>query len=142
MITLDSIHKSFGSNHVLRGVSLSIERGEVVCIIGPSGSGKSTLLRCINYLEQPEEGRITIDGQNAYRDVVNGKIKNYPMKQITATREKIGMVFQQFNLFPHLSVLQNIVEAPIRVKHVKKAEAEHQAWTLLGQVGLAEKANQ
>lgn len=142
MITLDSIHKSFGANHVLRGVSLSIERGEVVCIIGPSGSGKSTLLRCINYLEQPEEGRITIDGQNAYRDVVNGKIKNYPMKQIAATREKIGMVFQQFNLFPHLTALQNIVEAPIRVKHVKKSEAEQQARSLLAQVGLAEKANQ
>jgi ABC-type polar amino acid transport system ATPase subunit len=142
MITLDSIHKSFGANHVLRGVSLSVERGEVVCIIGPSGSGKSTLLRCINYLEQPEAGSITIDGQNAYRDVVNGKIKNYPMKQIAATREKIGMVFQQFNLFPHLSVMQNIVEAPIRVKKVKKAEAERKAWVLLGQVGLAEKASQ
>jgi len=142
MITLDALHKSFGANHVLRGVSLSVERGEVVCIIGPSGSGKSTLLRCINYLEQPEEGRITIDGQNAYRDVVNGKIKNYPMKQIAATREKIGMVFQQFNLFPHLSALQNIVEAPIRVKHVKKSVAEQQARSLLAQVGLAEKATQ
>jgi len=142
MITLDALHKSFGANHVLRGVSLSVERGEVVCIIGPSGSGKSTLLRCINYLEQPEEGRITIDGQNAYRDVVNGKIKNYPMKQIAATREKIGMVFQQFNLFPHLTALQNIVEAPIRVKHVKKSVAEQQARSLLAQVGLAEKATQ
>ena len=141
MITLDALHKSFGANHVLRGVSLSVERGEVVCIIGPSGSGKSTLLRCINYLEQPEEGRITIDGQNAYRDVVNGKIKNYPMKQIAATREKIGMVFQQFNLFPHLTALQNIVEAPIRVKHVKKSVAEQQARSLLAQVGLAEKAD-
>ena len=142
MITLDALHKSFGANHVLRGVSLSVERGEVVCIIGPSGSGKSTLLRCINYLEQPEEGRITIDGQNAYRDVVNGKIKNYPMKQIAATREKIGMVFQQFNLFPHLTALQNVVEAPIRVKHVKKPVAEQQARSLLAQVGLAEKATQ
>src|SRR6478735_4431747 len=142
MITLDALHKSFGANHVLRGVSLSVERGEVVCIIGPSGSGKSTLLRCINYLEQPEEGRITIDGQNAYRDVVNGTIKNYPMKQIAATREKIGMVFQQFNLFPHLTALQNIVEAPIRVKHVKKSVAEQQARSLLAQVGLAEKATQ
>jgi ABC-type polar amino acid transport system ATPase subunit len=142
MITLDALHKSFGDNHVLRGVSLSVERGEVVCIIGPSGSGKSTLLRCINYLEQPEQGRITIDGQNAYRDVVNGKIKNYPMKQIAATREKIGMVFQQFNLFPHLTALQNVVEAPIRVKHVKKPVAEQQARSLLAQVGLAEKATQ
>jgi polar amino acid transport system ATP-binding protein len=142
MIQLEAIHKSFGDLHVLRGVSLSIDRGEVVCIIGPSGSGKSTLLRCINYLEQPEDGRIVIDGRNAYRDVVNGKIKNYPMRQIAATREKIGMVFQQFNLFPHLTALQNIVEAPIRVKHVKKAEATHQAHLLLEQVGLSEKANQ
>jgi ABC-type polar amino acid transport system ATPase subunit len=142
MIQLEAIHKSFGDLHVLRGVSLSIDRGEVVCIIGPSGSGKSTLLRCINYLEQPEDGRITIDGQNAYRDVVNGKIKNFSTKQIAATREKIGMVFQQFNLFPHLTALQNVMEAPIRVKHVKKAEAERQARSLLTQVGLAEKADQ
>ncbi|HET8523140.1 MAG TPA: amino acid ABC transporter ATP-binding protein [Thermomicrobiales bacterium] len=142
MIQLEGIHKSFGDTHVLRGVSLSIERGEVVCIIGPSGSGKSTLLRCINYLEQPEQGRITIDGENAYRDVVNGKIKNYPMKRIVAVREKIGMVFQQFNLFPHLTALQNIIEAPIRVKHLKKIEAERKARSLLAQVGLAEKADQ
>ncbi len=142
MIQLDGIHKSFEHNHVLRGVSLSIDRGEVVCIIGPSGSGKSTLLRCINYLEQPEEGRITIDGKNVYRDVTNGKIKNYPMKQIAATREKIGMVFQQFNLFPHLTALQNVMEAPIHVKHLKKAEAEQKARSLLAQVGLAEKAEQ
>ena len=139
MIQLDAIHKSFGDNHVLRGVSLSIDRGEVVCIIGPSGSGKSTLLRCINYLEQPEEGRITIDGQNAYRDVVNGKIKNYPMRRIAATREKIGMVFQQFNLFPHLTALQNIVEAPVRVKHIKRAVAEQKAGRCWAQVGLAER---
>lgn len=142
MIQLEAIQKSFGENHVLRGVSLSIDRGEVVCIIGPSGSGKSTLLRCINYLEEPEDGRITIDGQNAYRDVVNGKIKNYPMRQIAATRAKIGMVFQQFNLFPHLSVLQNIMEAPRQVKHVKRADAEQKARSLLAQVGLTEKADQ
>jgi len=142
MIQLEGIHKSFENNHVLRGVSLSIDRGEVVCIIGPSGSGKSTLLRCINYLEQPEDGRITIDGKNAYRDVSNGKIKNYPMRQIAATREKIGMVFQQFNLFPHLTALQNVMEAPIHVKHLKKAEAEQRARSLLAQVGLAEKAEQ
>jgi polar amino acid transport system ATP-binding protein len=142
MIQLEAIHKSFGENHVLRGVSLSIDRGEVVCIIGPSGSGKSTLLRCINYLEEPEDGRITIDGENVYRDVFNGKIKNYPMKQIAATRQKIGMVFQQFNLFPHLSVLQNIMEAPIQVRHLKKADAEQKARSLLAQVGLTEKADQ
>src|SRR5687768_6182152 len=142
MILLEGIHKSFGDNHVLRGVSLSIDRGEVVCIIGPSGSGKSTLLRCINYLEQPEKGAIKIDGKNAYRDIVHGKIKNYPMKQIAATRAKTGMVFQQFNLFPHLTALQNVMEAPRQVKHMKKAEAEQKARSLLAQVGLAEKAEQ
>ncbi len=141
MIHLEDIHKSFGNTHVLRGVSLSIDRGEVVCIIGPSGSGKSTLLRCINYLEQPEGGRITIDGQNAYRDLVNGKIKNYSTKQIAATRAKIGMVFQQFNLFPHLTALQNIMEAPRQVKRMRKADAELVARSLLAQVGLAEKAD-
>ncbi len=142
MIQLEGIHKSFGDLHVLRGVSLSIDRGEVVCIIGPSGSGKSTLLRCINYLEQPEKGRILIDGQNVYRDVVDGTVKNYPMRQITATRQKIGMVFQQFNLFPHFTALQNIMEAPVQVKGLKKAEAEQIARSLLEQVGLSEKADQ
>ena len=142
MIQLEAIHKSFGDLHVLRGVSLSIERGEVVCIIGPSGSGKSTLLRCINYLEQPEQGRIMIDGRNAYRDVVNGKVKNYSTRQIAATRQKIGMVFQQFNLFPHFTALQNVAEAPRQVKRLSKAEAEQRARSLLAQVGLAEKAGQ
>jgi ABC-type polar amino acid transport system ATPase subunit len=141
MIQLEAIHKSFGHTHVLRGITLSIDRGEVVCIIGPSGSGKSTLLRCINYLEQPEGGRIIIDGQNAYRELVNGKIKNYSARRIADTREKIGMVFQQFNLFPHLTVLQNIMEAPIQVKHMSKSEAEQKARSLLAQVGLAEKAD-
>ena len=141
MIQLEAIHKSFGHTHVLRGITLSIERGEVVCIIGPSGSGKSTLLRCINYLEQPEGGRIVIDGQNAYRDLVNGKIKNYSTSRIAATREKIGMVVQQFNLFPRLTVLQNIMEAPVQVKHMSKSEAEQKAQLLLAQVGLAEKAD-
>ncbi len=142
MIQLEGIHKSFGHNHVLRGVSLSIDRGEVVCIIGPSGSGKSTLLRCINYLEQPEQGRITIDGQNVYREITGGKVRNYSTKQIAATREKIGMVFQQFNLFPHLTALQNVMEAPRQVKRVPKDEAERKARSLLAQVGLAAKADQ
>ncbi len=92
MIRLEEIHKSFGHNHVLRGVSLSVQPGEVVCIIGPSGSGKSTLLRCINYLEVPERGRIFIDGEPAYRDEVNGHLKQHPMKRIVAVREKVGMV--------------------------------------------------
>ena len=92
-------------------------------------------------LEQPERGRITIDGQNAYRELVKGKIKNYPARRIAATREKIGMVFQQFNLFPHLTALQNIMKAPRQVKHMRKSEAEQKARSLLAQVGLAEKAD-
>ena len=142
MIRLEAIYKSFGATPVLKGVSLAVECGEVVCIIGPSGSGKSTLLRCINYLEQPERGRIIIDGENAYREEVNGHIKNYPMKRIVATRQKIGMVFQQFNLFPHLTALQNVMEAPVRVKRLTKADAERKARSQLAQVGLAEKADQ
>src|SRR4051794_6630517 len=116
MIRLEDIHKHFGANYVLKGVSLTVAQGEVVCIIGPSGSGKSTLLRCINYLEVPERGRIYIDGEIAYRDEVGGKLRPHPAKRVVAIREKVGMVFQQFNLFPHLTVLQNIVEAPIHVK--------------------------
>ena len=131
MIQLEAIHKSFGDTHVLRGITLSIDRGEVVCIIGPSGSGKSTLLRCINYLEQPEAGRITIDGQNAYRELVNGKIKNYPVRRIAATREKIGMVFQQFNLFPHMNAIENVCIAQKKVLGRPDDVAQEKAESLL-----------
>ena len=142
MIRLEDLHKSFDHNHVLKGVSLTVEQGEVVCIIGPSGSGKSTLLRCINYLEVPERGRIYIDGALAYRDEVDGRFKPHPARRIVAMREKVGMVFQQFNLFPHLTALQNIIEAPIHVKHLSRQEAEQRARRLLTQVGLGEKADQ
>lgn len=142
MIRLEDIHKSFDSNHVLRGVSLLIERGEVVCIIGPSGSGKSTLLRCINYLERPEKGRIYIDGKLAYRDEIDGQLKDRGMKHITAVRQKLGMVFQQFNLFPHMTALQNVIEAPVHVKHVKRSTAVEKARALMTQVGLADKVDQ
>ncbi|HZS86348.1 MAG TPA: amino acid ABC transporter ATP-binding protein [Chloroflexota bacterium] len=142
MIRLEEIHKSFGHNHVLRGVSLSVQPGEVVCIIGPSGSGKSTLLRCINYLEVPEKGCIYIDGELAYRDEVNGHLRQHPMKRIVAVREKVGMVFQQFNLFPHLTALQNVMEAPVHVKRLPKAQAEQLARERLAQVGLSQKADQ
>jgi len=142
MIQLEDIHKWFEHNHVLKGVSLAIAQGEVVCIIGPSGSGKSTLLRCINYLEVPEKGCIYVDGELAYRDVVNDRFKPHAAARIVAVREKVGMVFQQFNLFPHLTVLQNIVEAPTHVKRMSRQDAVHLAHRLLAQVGLNEKADQ
>lgn len=142
MIRLEDIHKTFGDNHVLKGVSLDVAPGEVVCIIGPSGSGKSTLLRCINYLEVPEKGRIYIDGELAYRDDAGGHLKQHPAKRIVAVREKVGMVFQHFNLFPHLTALQNIVEAPIHVKRLSRQQADRIARDLLKQVGLSEKADQ
>lgn len=142
MIRLENIHKSFEHNHVLKGVSLSVAQGEVVCIIGPSGSGKSTLLRCINYLEVPEQGQIFVDGELAYRDMVNGRFKQHAAARIVAVREKVGMVFQQFNLFPHLTVLQNIIEAPTHVKRMPRQDAIQLAHRLLAQVGLTEKADQ
>jgi ABC-type polar amino acid transport system ATPase subunit len=142
VIRLEDIHKRFGHTEVLKGVSLTVEKGEVVCVIGPSGSGKSTLLRCINYLEQPERGRIMIDGEIAYRDEANGRIKNHSMKRIVAVRQKVGMVFQQFNLFPHLTALGNITEGLMRVKGMKRSTAEEKGQDLLAQVGLAEKAHQ
>src|SRR5207248_9505564 len=142
MIRLEDIHKTFDHNHVLKGVSLSVAQGEVVCIIGPSGSGKSTLLRCINYLEVPEQGHIYIDGELAYRDEVDHRLKQHPAKRIVATRQKVGMVFQQFNLFPHLTVRENIVEAPIHVKRISHQEADRIAHRLLDQVGLSEKVDQ
>lgn len=142
MIRLEDIHKTFDHNHVLKGVSLSIGQGEVVCIIGPSGSGKSTLLRCINYLEVPEKGRIYIDGVLAYREEVGDRLKQFPASRIVAMREKVGMVFQQFNLFPHLTALRNIMEAPVHVKGLSRATAERIARDLLEQVDLVEKADQ
>jgi len=142
MIRLEEIHKTFGDNHVLKGVSLCVAQGEVVCIIGPSGSGKSTLLRCINYLEIPEQGRIYIEGELAYRDIVDGHLKQHSPRRIVAMREKVGMVFQQFNLFPHLTTLRNVMEGPVHVKRTPRAEAERIARDLLGRVGLAAKADQ
>jgi len=142
MIRLEDIHKTFDLNHVLKGVSLNVALGEVVCIIGPSGSGKSTLLRCINYLEVPEKGRIYIDGDLAYRQEIDGRLKQFPAKRIVAMREKVGMVFQHFNLFPHLTALGNLIEAPRHVKGLSRAEAERKARDLLKQVGLVDKADQ
>lgn len=130
MIHINNLHKSFGRNDVLKGVNEHIKKGEVVVVIGPSGSGKSTFLRCLNLLEEPSEGVINFEGE----DITN---KNTDINKI---REKMGMVFQQFNLFPHKTVLENITLSPIKVKGIKKDDAEEKAYKLLEKVGLKEKA--
>jgi polar amino acid transport system ATP-binding protein len=131
VIHVNNLHKYFGDNEVLKGVNDHIKKGEVVVVIGPSGSGKSTFLRCLNLLEEPTKGEIIFEGQNITD-------KNIDINKI---REKMGMVFQQFNLFPHKTVLENITIAPINVKNKSKAEAEKIAKDLLVKVGLLEKAN-
>lgn len=130
MIEVKNLEKSFGKNHVLRGINETINEGEVVCIIGPSGSGKSTFLRCLNLLEQPTSGEVILDGEKI----------NAPDRDIDKIREKLGMVFQNFNLFPHMSVLDNITMAPIKVKRQARGEAEAEARRLLDVVGLLDKA--
>ncbi|MED4040645.1 amino acid ABC transporter ATP-binding protein [Niallia taxi] len=132
MINVQQLHKSFGSLHVLKGISTEIKKGEVVTIIGPSGSGKSTFLRCLNLLEVPTEGKIFIDNVE-----VTAKKAN-----IKKMRENVGMVFQHFHLFPHKTVLQNVTYAPIKVKGISKSDAEKLGMELLTKVGLAEKANE
>ena len=130
MIEVKNLEKSFGKNHVLRGINETINEGEVVCIIGPSGSGKSTFLRCLNLLEQPTSGEVILDGEKI----------NAPDRDIDKIREKLGMVFQNFNLFPHMSVLDNITMTPIKVKGQARGEAEEEARRLLDVVGLLDKA--
>ena len=130
MIEIKGLHKYFGDLQVLKGIDQSVDEGEVLCIVGPSGSGKSTMLRCINRLEEPTDGEIYIDGE---------LITN---ENIDRIRTKMGMVFQSFNLFPHMSVLDNLTCAPINVKGVPKEEAEEKAKALLARVGLAEKADE
>lgn len=130
MIKVTHLHKYFGDNHVLRGIDLSIEPGSVVCIIGPSGSGKSTLLRCMNLLEKPSDGHVLIDG----KDITD------PTQDINALRTEVGMVFQRFNLFPHMTVLKNITLAPVQVRGEKEDEAAINALALLKRVGLSDKA--
>lgn len=131
MIKVSNLHKYFGKNHVLKGIDLEVEKGSVVCIIGPSGSGKSTLLRCINLLETPSEGRVLIDGA----DITD------PKQNINALRTEVGMVFQRFNLFPHMTVLDNVTLAPIKVRGMAEKDAQELAQALLKRVGLADKAN-
>jgi ABC-type polar amino acid transport system ATPase subunit len=141
MIEIKGLHKHYGPLHVLKGIDLSVGTGEVVCIIGPSGSGKSTLLRCINHLEVAEQGEIRIDGQVAYRDGAEGGFRAHRSRQIAAVRAQVGMVFQNFNLFPHLTAIGNIIEAPVHVLRRPREVARARARELLAQVGLSEKAD-
>jgi len=140
MIELTDIHKSFGSLEVLRGVSLTVGAGEVICIIGPSGSGKSTLLRCVNHLEVPDRGAIRIAGEAVYYDLVDGVRRPHAKQRIAEVRAKLGMVFQNFNLFPHLTALENIIEAPVHVRRMSKKTATAKALELMRRVGLEDKA--
>ena len=131
MIEVRDVHKSFGSIHVLKGVSMTVERGEVVVVIGPSGSGKSTLLRCVNRLEAVDRGEVIVDGQP-----LTG-----PRVDVNAIRTEIGVVFQSFNLFPHLTVLRNLTLAPMWVRKLDRKTAEERARALLDKVGIPDKAN-
>ncbi len=141
MVRAEQIVKRFGSLTVLNGVDLSVRRGHVVVIIGPSGSGKTTLLRCINHLEKIDSGRIYIDGQLVGYREVNGKIVEDREAAIARMRSQIGFVFQRFNLFPHKTALENVIEAPIYVLHEPREEVTQRARALLAKVGLEEKAN-
>ena len=141
MVRGEQIVKRFGDLIVLNGVDLSVKRGQVVVIIGPSGSGKTTLLRCINHLEKIDGGRIYIEGEHmGYREV-NGRLVEDRGANIARIRAQIGFVFQRFNLFPHMSALENVIEAPIHVLHRPRDEVVELAQTLLAKVGLAEKAH-
>jgi len=132
VVRLEAVHKNFGDNHVLRGIDLEVRSREVLTIVGPSGSGKSTLLRCVNLLEPVNDGRIYFEGEEITRKGAD----------LSATRQRIGMVFQQFNLFPHLTVMNNLTLAVRRIRRQPKADAEARAMQLLERVGLTEKAGQ
>ena len=134
-----NVHKAFGRNEVLKGIDIDVDEGEVVCLLGPSGSGKTTFLRCINQLEDIQAGRIWVDGDLAGYVQKGEKLHRLKDKQIAAQRREIGMVFQRFNLFPHMTAIENVMEAPVKVQGRKKAEVRAEAIELLDKVGLSDK---
>ena len=141
IIDVRDVHKSFGANEVLKGISLSAERGEVISLIGSSGSGKSTLLRCINMLEIPDSGSVAIDGEEIALRGKPGQRRAANPEQLQRIRAQLGMVFQSFNLWAHMSVIENVTEAPLHVQKRAKGEVYDQAFELLEKVGIGDKAN-
>ncbi|XAS64777.1 amino acid ABC transporter ATP-binding protein [Micrococcaceae bacterium Sec5.8] len=141
MVLAERVSKNFGTNKVLRGISLEVDSGEVLCIVGPSGSGKSTFLRCINHLERVDGGRLSVDGQLVGYRQKGDKLYELKLKEAAFQRQEIGMVFQRFNLFPHLTAVENIILAPMRVKGISKAKATARAMELLERVGLGDKGD-
>jgi len=139
MVRAEAVHKSFGLSHVLKGIDLEVNPREVFCLVGPSGSGKSTFLRCINHLEKINAGRLYVDGRLVGYRQQGDKLYELKEKEVSAQRRDIGMVFQRFNLFPHMTALENIMEAPIQVKRETKAVARERAQQLLDRVGLGDR---
>jgi polar amino acid transport system ATP-binding protein len=141
MLQIEGLHKAFGRTPVLRGIDLQVAEGEVMCVIGPSGSGKTTALRCINHLEKLDAGRIRVDGRLVGYTERDGRLYELKEAEVCAQRRDIGMVFQRFNLFPHMTALENVMEAPCRVRREPRDEVRLRADALLRRVGLAGKAD-
>ncbi|MER8010854.1 amino acid ABC transporter ATP-binding protein [Streptomyces sp. NPDC094149] len=141
MVRAEGVRKRFGKLEVLKGIDLTVERGQVCCLLGPSGSGKSTFLRCINHLEKVDGGRLTLDGDLVGYRQHGTKLHELREREVAQRRRDIGMVFQRFNLFPHMTALENIIEAPVKVGAVPKSQARDLAQQLLAQVGLADRGH-
>ena len=141
LVTVAGLHKSFGDLEVLKGINFEVSRGEVIAIIGTSGSGKTTMLRCVNLLERPTAGRIEVDGRVLCEELPDGSMRFSNKAEIRGIREHVGMVFQRFNLFPHMTALENVIEAPMAVKRLSKTDARARAHELLESVGLGHKAD-
>ncbi|MFE0873537.1 amino acid ABC transporter ATP-binding protein [Streptomyces smyrnaeus] len=141
MVKSEAVHKSFGHVEVLKGIDLEVKTGEVFCIVGPSGSGKSTFLRCINHLEKINAGRLYVDGTLVGYREKGGRLYELRDREVAAQRRDIGMVFQRFNLFPHMTAVENVMEAPVQVKRTPRSEARRRATELLDRVGLADKVD-
>jgi polar amino acid transport system ATP-binding protein len=139
MVKAEAVHKSFGHHMVLRGIDLEVAAGEVFCVVGPSGSGKSTFLRCINHLEKITAGRLYVDGKLVGYRQKGDKIYELKEREVAAQRREIGMVFQRFNLFPHMTAVENVMEAPVQVRGESRAAARERALKLLDRVGLADR---